>query len=143
MSLFHQNLETLRRKNRMSQKDLADRFGLSITSVGRWEKTSEARYDILVELSKLFNVSIDTLLTEDLSLLDYQKPLERLAAFEEEGDPYLTEEEMKQLKAMEQALSELTKVIATLTEKTENMAKQQSTITARLAVLESKEQSKK
>ena len=65
---FGSNLQILRKRNGgMTQEKLAERMGVSRQTVSKWEN-GESYPDIekLVELSGLFNCSVDALLKEDM-----------------------------------------------------------------------------
>ena len=56
-------LLTLRKQFNLSQEDLAARLGISRQAVSRWERAEASPdTDNLIALSKLYNVSIDSLL---------------------------------------------------------------------------------
>ena len=68
------NIETanrlyeLRKKNNLSQEEVADKLGISRQSVSKWERAeSSPDTDNLIELAKLYNVSLDELLNVDNS----------------------------------------------------------------------------
>jgi transcriptional regulator with XRE-family HTH domain len=71
MSLFSDNIRTLRAKHKISQEKLAE--NLSITR-GRYVKyedgTSEAPYDILKKIAHYYHISIDLLLSVDVRKID-------------------------------------------------------------------------
>jgi transcriptional regulator with XRE-family HTH domain len=73
MSLFSDNIRTLRVKHKISQEKLAE--GLCITR-GRYVKyedgTSEAPYDILKKIAHYYHISIDLLLSVDVRKIDTQ-----------------------------------------------------------------------
>ena len=62
------NLQYLRRMmNRMTQEELAERMGVSRQTVSKWElDTATPELEKLVELAKLFNVSLDELINGDM-----------------------------------------------------------------------------
>ncbi len=63
---FEEKLTMLRKKNGMSQEDLADRLGVSRQAISRWELgTTMPDAPNLLKLSSLFSVSIDYLLHDD------------------------------------------------------------------------------
>lgn len=68
MSIFADNIRFLRGKKGLSQQSFADE--ILIISRDRYSKyengRSEAPYEILIKISKYFNVSIDLLLTVDI-----------------------------------------------------------------------------
>jgi transcriptional regulator with XRE-family HTH domain len=71
MSLFSDNIRTLRARHKTSQEKLAE--SLSITR-GRYVKyedgTSEAPYDILKKIAHYYHISIDLLLSVDVRKID-------------------------------------------------------------------------
>lgn len=79
------NLQFLRKRDKITQEELAEKVGVSRQSVSKWE-TGEAypETDKLVLLCDLFRVSLDGLLRCDLSVVD-SKPPENHA---EEEPPY-------------------------------------------------------
>lgn len=59
----------LRRRNAWSQEDLASKVGLTRQSISKWESgISTPEIDKLVMLSELFDVSLDTLLKDDIEI---------------------------------------------------------------------------
>lgn len=62
------NLQYLRKRDKITQEELADRIGVSRQSVSKWE-TGEAypETDKLVVICDLFNISLDSLMRSDLS----------------------------------------------------------------------------
>jgi len=68
MSIFADNIRFLRAKKGLSQQSFAD--NILIISRDRYSKyengRSEAPYEVLIKISKYFNVSIDLLLTVDI-----------------------------------------------------------------------------
>jgi transcriptional regulator with XRE-family HTH domain len=67
VKLFSKNLIVLRTVWNMSQLELAKKFGVVGPSYSRWENGTEPKYDTLVEIAKFFKISIDRLLTEELT----------------------------------------------------------------------------
>lgn len=68
------NIETanrlyeLRKKNNLSQEDVADKLGISRQSVSKWERAEASPdTDNLISLAKLYNVSLDELLNAEKS----------------------------------------------------------------------------
>ena len=60
---FALKLKGLRETKGYTQKDLAKRLNVSVSSVGMWESTSQIpTAKKLIEIAALFNVSVDTLL---------------------------------------------------------------------------------
>ena len=62
---FEEKLTTLRKKNGMSQEELAERLGVTRQAVSRWELgATQPDAPNLLKLSDLFGVSIDWLLRD-------------------------------------------------------------------------------
>lgn len=63
---LNEKIEKLRIDNGLSQQDLADKVFVSRQAVQKWEKgKSQPSIDVLKLLSKLFNVTVDYLITDD------------------------------------------------------------------------------
>lgn len=61
--MFRIRLKELREKTHLSQKQLADKLGISQGTVGNWESgIREPNFQTVTKLAKYFNVSIDYLL---------------------------------------------------------------------------------
>lgn len=80
-----EKIAALRRENNMSQEALGEKLGLSRQAVSKWEADQAVpTMDNLMELSKLFGVSVDTLLRPDAELTSQtENTADRL----EEGRP--------------------------------------------------------
>jgi len=75
MSIFSENIRVLRNKKNLSQQAFAESLGMSRVRYSKYEDgRSEAPYEILIRISKFFNVRIDLLLTLDIS----KHPLDNL-----------------------------------------------------------------
>ena len=60
---FGENLQTIRKKNRLSQERLAEMLGVSRQAVSKWELgEGYPEVDKLLILSKKLNISLDSLL---------------------------------------------------------------------------------
>lgn len=67
MSVFSDNIRFLRSKKNLSQQSFAENLGMSRVRYSKYEDgRSEPPYEILIGMSKFFNVSIDLLLTLDI-----------------------------------------------------------------------------
>lgn len=67
MSIFSDNIRFLRAQKNISQQELADRISMSRVRYSKYEDgRSEAPYEVLIRISKYFNLSIDLLLTVDI-----------------------------------------------------------------------------
>lgn len=66
---FDEKLINLRKKSLLSQEELAEKLNVTRQTISKWELgQSKPDMDKLMEMSKLFNVSIDTLANDDLSI---------------------------------------------------------------------------
>ena len=65
--IFADKLTQLRKKSGWSQEDLANQMGVSRQSVSKWEGAqSIPDLDKMIKLSKMFGVSIDYLLKDEI-----------------------------------------------------------------------------
>ena len=56
-------ISKLRKENKMTQQELADKLGIMATSVSKWERGINAPdISYLIELSKIFSVTVNELL---------------------------------------------------------------------------------
>ncbi|WP_270245339.1 helix-turn-helix domain-containing protein [Lactococcus lactis] len=63
MSVFAEQLKTLRRIKGLTQKELAEKVGVKQNSYSDWENgKSEPNIEMLVRLAECFDVSIDFLI---------------------------------------------------------------------------------
>lgn len=74
---FALKLKELRETKGYTQRDLAKRLNVSVSSVGMWESTSQIpTAKKLIEIASLFNVSVDTLLdVSDITTEEYSSGL--------------------------------------------------------------------
>jgi transcriptional regulator with XRE-family HTH domain len=71
MSFIGKNIKKIRTIKKISQADFAKKFNLARPSVGAYEEgRSEPKIDTIIQISKTYNLSIDLLLTRELSLND-------------------------------------------------------------------------
>lgn len=67
MSVFSDNIRFLRHKKSLSQQSIADNLGISRVRYAKYEDgRSEPPFDVLLNISKYFSISIDLMLTFDL-----------------------------------------------------------------------------
>lgn len=60
-----EKLQQLRKKNNLSQEQLADKLGISRQSISKWEsEQSTPEIDKIVQLSEIFGVTTDYLLKD-------------------------------------------------------------------------------
>ena len=66
MKVLPEKLYTLRKKNNLSQEQLAEKLGVSRQAISKWESgASLPEIENLIMLSECFNVSIDYLVKEE------------------------------------------------------------------------------
>jgi transcriptional regulator with XRE-family HTH domain len=66
--VFGSIFAAIRKKNNLSQEDVADKLGISRQSVSKWERAEASPdTDNLISLAKLYNVSLDELLNAEKS----------------------------------------------------------------------------
>ena len=71
--MLAQNIKYLRRKRKISQQELADQLNVSRTTLGDYERGhTEPNIDTLINMANLFEVKIDELLKQDLSLKELE-----------------------------------------------------------------------
>lgn len=64
MTLLGKKIKNLRNEKRYTQSELAERLGVTKSTVAAYENdTRMPSYDVLIKISRLFHVSIDSLLT--------------------------------------------------------------------------------
>ena len=80
---FASNLKFLRQKNGLEQLDLATRLGRkSSSSISEWENGKYTpKAGVLNDIAKIFNVSLSSLMTTDLSKPSAQKEEEESSTF--------------------------------------------------------------
>lgn len=68
-NILAQNLVKLRKASNMTQSELAEKLSYSDKAVSKWERgESLPDIEILYEISKLYNVTIDELLSEEVKI---------------------------------------------------------------------------
>lgn len=66
---FGEKLYSLRKQRGMTQMELAEKLDISRQAVSRWERgTAEPSTENLVSIGKLFDVSVDALMNENVQL---------------------------------------------------------------------------
>lgn len=74
MSIFSDNIRFLRDKKKLTQEALSKEIQLSRVRYSKYENgRSEAPYEVLIKISKYFNISIDLLLTVDIRKFPVEK----------------------------------------------------------------------
>ncbi len=62
-NVFSKNLRELRKESKMSQEELAEKFGITVQSVSKWEcAVSYPDIELLPKIADLFHVTVDDLL---------------------------------------------------------------------------------
>lgn len=75
--LLGDKIKELRKKQKMTQGELADKIYVSRQTISNWENNkSYPNMDFIVSLSDIFNVSIDVLIKEDLELVKEKTALQ-------------------------------------------------------------------
>lgn len=71
MSFIGKNIKKIRTVKKLSQQKFADLFHLSRTSVGAYEEErAEPKVDTIIQIANNFGLSVDVLLTKELSVND-------------------------------------------------------------------------
>lgn len=71
MSLIGKNIRKIRNVKKLSQSAFSDLFSLSRTSVGAYEEErAEPKIETIIQIANYFGISIDTLLTKELTVND-------------------------------------------------------------------------
>lgn len=71
MDFIHTNLKFLRKQKGWTQEEMANELDIKRSLVGAYEEgRAKPNYELLVQLGKLFTVSIDRLITTDLRLTE-------------------------------------------------------------------------
>lgn len=61
------NMRVLRSKNHLSQREVAEKIGVHVTSYTAWEKdASKVKISAIERLAKLYGVSIDVFFAENI-----------------------------------------------------------------------------
>lgn len=82
MGLINSNIKYLRKEKDWTQQELADELGVKRPQIGSYEEgRADPRIQTLIKLSDFFNVTIDDLLSKDLSspMISTRKPTKVLA----------------------------------------------------------------
>ena len=71
MSLISENIKFLRKKNGMTQDDLASELGIKRSLIGAYEEgRADPRIENLTKIANAFRIAIDSLITSDLTVTD-------------------------------------------------------------------------
>lgn len=74
MSNFSENLKFIRKQNRISQEDLAEKLNVSRQSISKWESDlSYPEMDKIIQISNMFGFTIDELLNSNVSEVDKEQ----------------------------------------------------------------------
>ena len=78
--MLSDNIRNLRKENRLSQDELAEKLGVSRQSISLWETgQTQPTVDNIIALAKIFNVSTDAILgnnVEDKKTQEEPQPAE-------------------------------------------------------------------
>ncbi len=70
MVLFGSRIKELRNENRLTQKELAEKVGVTKSTIAAYENdTRLPSYEVLIKLANVFKVSIDSLLLNRSELI--------------------------------------------------------------------------
>ncbi|WP_235298561.1 XRE family transcriptional regulator [Portibacter marinus] len=71
--MLAENLKYLRKKNKLSQQELADTMNIPRTTLGDYERgKTEPNIETLICFASYYGINLDQLLTSDLSLQDFE-----------------------------------------------------------------------
>ena len=60
--MLGQNLQNLRKNNRISQKEMAEKLGVNVHTYANWENDrTQPSIEILIKIAQMLNISMDTL----------------------------------------------------------------------------------
>jgi len=69
--MLGRNLKTLRKKNNLTQEDLADSLAVSRQAVCMWERGERTpKISVLTKIAKTFEITIDNIVNNELSFRD-------------------------------------------------------------------------
>ena len=68
MNFFKENLRYLTKTTKINQNQLAIKLDQNRQNITSWLIGREPKYDILIKISEIYQISIDSLLKEDLSI---------------------------------------------------------------------------
>jgi transcriptional regulator with XRE-family HTH domain len=99
MSIVSDNIKFLRKNNHMTQEQLAEKIGIKRSLLGAYEEgRADPRLNNLLKISEVFKVSVDTLISEDVSEFESafgnvfnRKPKTKVLSItvDEEGEEYI------------------------------------------------------
>ena len=99
MSLVSDNIKFLRKNNHLTQEQLAEKIGIKRSLLGAYEEgRADPRLNNLLKISEVFKVSVDTLISEDVSGFESafgnmynQKPRSKVLAItvDQEGGEFI------------------------------------------------------
>ncbi|MGB3181069.1 MAG: LexA family transcriptional regulator [Cyclobacteriaceae bacterium] len=74
MGLVNENIKWLRKKERLTQEQLAEKIGIKRSLLGAYEEgRADPRLNNLLNIAREFDVSVDTLLTKDVSRMSEEQ----------------------------------------------------------------------
>ncbi len=70
-NIFNMRIKDFRKLNNLTCREVAEKIGVSLQSMQRYENgKAEPNIEKLIKLSKLFGVSVDTLIGNDADIID-------------------------------------------------------------------------
>ena len=81
MANFGERIKELRKQRGLTQRQMAQVFGITERNYQRYESTDSPSNDTLVKLAKFFEVSTDYLIGKNTKKIEFSEPLESYAAW--------------------------------------------------------------
>jgi transcriptional regulator with XRE-family HTH domain len=81
MANFGERIKELRKQRGLTQRQMAQIFGITERNYQRYESTDSPSNDTLVKLAKFFEVSTDYLIGQNTKKIEFPEPLESYAAW--------------------------------------------------------------
>ena len=81
LASFGERIKELRKQRGLTQRQMANHFGITERNYQRYESTDSPSNDTLVKLAKFFEVSADYLIGQDTKKIEFAEPLESYATW--------------------------------------------------------------
>ena len=81
MANFGERVKELRKQRGLTQRQMANIFGITERNYQRYESTDSPSNETLVKLAKFFEVSTDYLIGQNTKKIEFAEPLESYAAW--------------------------------------------------------------
>jgi len=119
---FSKNVVYLRRKNKMTQQQFADTIGMKRCTIGAIEEGRALGIETVYNISRKYDVSIDELITTDISKTKNAKKVEEIG-FDSNTIKAIALEQSGKLpnQTAQELLQNADKILKWLTEKQENL----------------------